>query len=392
MRKLNVVLGVTGGIACYKSCEIVSRLVKQGINVDVIMTKNAQEFVKPLSFETMSANPVICDTFERARSWEVEHISLAKKADIMLIAPASANVIGKFANGICDDMLSTTFMASNAIKVICPAMNTAMFRNPIFRENLNKLKGLGCVIIEPTEGRLACGDVGEGKMSEPIDIVSEVVRLLTPSDELKGKRVLITAGGTQEPIDSVRVITNHSSGKMGMALVKDCIDRGAEVTLVKGIVSVDVPYGTYKVIDCETTQQMYDAVMSEYAENDYIIKAAAPSDYKVAKQALNKIKGDNITLNLIKNPDIAAQVGKVKGERKLVVFSAETENLIENAKAKLISKNADIVVANDVTITGAGFNTDTNIVTILTKDGEITEYGMMSKSDVAKAIVDTMLK
>lgn len=392
MRKLNVVLGVTGGIACYKSCEIVSRLVKQGINVDVIMTKNAQEFVRPLSFETMSANPVICDTFERARSWEVEHISLAKKADIMLIAPASANVIGKFANGICDDMLSTTFMASNAIKVICPAMNTAMFRNPIFRKNLNKLKGLGCVIIEPTEGRLACGDVGEGKMSEPIDIVSEVVRLLTPSDELKGKRVLITAGGTQEPIDSVRVITNHSSGKMGMALVKDCIDRGAQVTLVKGIVSVDVPYGTYKVIDCKTTQQMYDAVMSEYAENDYIIKAAAPSDYKVAKQALNKIKGDNITLNLIKNPDIAAQVGKVKGERKLVVFSAETENLIENAKAKLISKNADIVVANDVTMTGAGFNTDTNIVTILTKDGEITEYGMMSKSDVAKAIVDTMLK
>lgn len=392
MRKLNVVLGVTGGIACYKSCEIVSRLVKQGINVDVIMTKNAQEFVKPLSFETMSANPVICDTFERARSWEVEHISLAKKADIMLIAPASANVIGKFANGICDDMLSTTFMASNAIKVICPAMNTAMFRNPIFRENLNKLKGLGCVIIEPTEGRLACGDVGEGKMSEPIDIVREVVRLLTPSDELKGKRVLITAGGTQEPIDSVRVITNHSSGKMGMALVKDCIDRGAQVTLIKGIVSVDIPYGTYKVIDCETTQQMYDAVMSEYAENDYIIKAAAPSDYKVAKQALNKIKGDNITLNLIKNPDIAAQVGKVKGERKLVVFSAETENLIENAKAKLISKNADIVVANDVTMTGAGFNTDTNIVTILTKDGEITEYGMMSKSDVAKVIVDTMLK
>lgn len=392
MRKLNVVLGVTGGIACYKSCEIVSRLVKQGINVDVIMTKNAQEFVKPLSFETMSANPVICDTFERARSWEVEHISLAKKADIMLIAPASANVIGKFANGICDDMLSTTFMASNAIKVICPAMNTAMFRNPIFRKNLNKLKGLGCVIIEPTEGRLACGDVGEGKMSEPIDIVREVVRLLTPSDELKGKRVLITAGGTQEPIDSVRVITNHSSGKMGMALVKDCIDRGAQVTLIKGIVSVDIPYGTYKVIDCETTQQMYDAVMSEYAENDYIIKAAAPSDYKVAKQALNKIKGDNITLNLIKNPDIAAQVGKVKGERKLVVFSAETENLIENAKAKLISKNADIVVANDVTMTGAGFNTDTNIVTILTKDGEITEYGMMSKSDVAKVIVDTMLK
>lgn len=392
MRKLNVVLGVTGGIACYKSCEIVSRLVKQGINVDVIMTKNAQEFVKPLSFETMSANPVICDTFERARSWEVEHISLAKKADIMLIAPASANVIGKFANGICDDMLSTTFMASNAIKVICPAMNTAMFRNPIFRENLNKLKGLGCVIIEPTEGRLACGDVGEGKMSEPIDIVREVVRLLTPSDELKGKRVLITAGGTQEPIDSVRVITNHSSGKMGMALVKDCIDRGAQVTLIKGIVSVDIPYGIYKVIDCETTQQMYDAVMSEYAENDYIIKAAAPSDYKVAKQALNKIKGDNITLNLIKNPDIAAQVGKVKGERKLVVFSAETENLIENAKAKLISKNADIVVANDVTMTGAGFNTDTNIVTILTKDGEITEYGMMSKSDVAKVIVDTMLK
>lgn len=392
MRKLNVVLGVTGGIACYKSCEIVSRLVKQGINVDVIMTKNAQEFVRPLSFETMSANPVICDTFERARSWEVEHISLAKKADVMLIAPASANVIGKFSNGICDDMLSTTFMASNAIKVICPAMNTVMFRNPIFRENLNKLKELGCVIIEPTEGRLACGDVGEGKMSEPIDIVSEVVRLLTPSDELKGKRVLITAGGTQEPIDSVRVITNHSSGKMGMALVKDCIDRGAQVTLVKGIVSVDVPYGTHKVIDCVTTQQMYDAVMQEYAENDYIIKAAAPSDYKVAMQALNKIKGDKITLNLIKNPDIAAQVGKVKGGRKLVVFSAETENLLENAKAKLISKNADIVVANDVTMAGAGFNTDTNIVTILTKDGEITEYGMMSKSDVAKAIVDTMLK
>lgn len=386
----NIVLGVTGGIAAYKACEIVSRLKKAGVIVDVIMTKNAAEFVKPLSFETLSNNAVVTDTFKRAKTWEVEHISLAKKADLILIAPATANVIGKIANGIADDMLTTTVMASNAVKVICPAMNSGMYNNIFFKENLNKLTDNGYIIIEPLNGLLACGDVGEGKMQEPIVIVEKVLEILQPKQDLSDKKVLITCGGTEEAIDPVRVITNHSSGKMGLEIARECKCRGAEVTLVKGNTSVDID-NDFNIIEVKSTLQMYDAVMSEYGNKDYLIMAAAPSDYRVVNYENNKIKSEKLTLELIKNPDIAKAVGEVKGNRTLVIFSAETSDLTENAVKKLNSKKADLVVANDVTKEGAGFNSDTNIATIINKNGIVRECDIMPKRELAKIIVDCML-
>lgn len=392
LKGANIVLGVTGGIACYKSCEIVSRLVKSGANVDVIMTANSQEFVTPLTFESLSHNAVVTDTFKRSDSFDINHIALAQKADVFLIAPATANIIAKIASGIADDMLSTTVLASqNSIKVICPAMNTGMYNNKITQENIAKLKQLGYIFIDPTVGRLACGDVGAGKMAEPQIIVAKLQEILDAPQDLLGKKVLITVGGTEEPIDAVRVITNHSSGKMGVALAEECIARGAGVIMVVGNVSVNLP-NQAEVVKVKTTHEMYLAVMANYESCDYIIKAAAPSDYKVINRQNNKIKADKLVLNLEKNIDIAKAVGQVKGGRKLVVFSAETQDLVANAIKKLHSKNADIVVANDVTKQGAGFNTDTNIVTIVTADEKVTEYGIMSKRDVAKVIVDTMIK
>ena len=386
----NIVLGVTGGIACYKACDIVSRLVKLGACVDVIMTKNATEFVSPKTFESLSHRQVVVDTFQKIEKFEIEHISLAQKADLFLIAPATYNIIGKIANGIADDMLTTTIAAAKrAIKVVCPAMNTNMYTNEVCINNLKKLKELGFAQVQPISGRLACGDIGVGKMQEPDVIVKKVCELLCGKQDLAGKKVLITCGGTEEAIDAVRVITNHSSGKMGIAICKECKKRGAQVTLVAGKVSVKIPE-LDKVVGVSTTMQMYDAVLDNSKVADYVIMAAAPSDYRPKQVASNKIKSENLVLELVKNPDIAAAVGKNKMDTKLVIFSAETENLIENAKGKLAKKNADMVVANDVTKEGAGFNVDSNIVTIITKNS-VKDFDKMSKDDVAKIIVDNML-
>ncbi len=387
-----VVLGVTGCIAAYKSCEIVSRLKKLEANVEVIMTSHALEFVQPLSFETLSNNRVVSDLFDRDFDFEVEHIALAKKADIFVVAPATANTIGKIANGIADDMLSTTIMATTAPKLICPAMNTNMYESSQVQENLAKLEKKGYYIFSPIEGRLACGDVGKGKMAEPVDIVDKIVDILMPQRDLVGKTILVTAGSTEENIDGVRFITNHSSGKMGIELAKNAKSRGAKVILIAGRLSVKIPKDIDEVISASTTQQMYDAVMSNYSRCDIIVKAAAPSDYRVKTPTAHKIKSKDLVLEFEKNPDIAEAVGKVKGDRILVIFCAETDDLVENAKYKLVKKNADIVVANDVTKEGAGFNVDTNIATLITKTGEVKDYELMQKSELAGKIFDQVVK
>lgn len=392
LSNFNVLLGVSGGIACYKACEVVSRLKKLNAGVDVVMTKHATEFVAPLTFETLSNRPVVSDMFSREREWEVEHIALAKKADLCIIAPATANVISKLAEGIADDMLTTTYLALKCPVIIAPAMNTNMYENPVIKANLDKLRKSGVIVVDSAEGRLACGDVGKGKMAEPIDIVAKAVEVLCPKRDYAGKRVLVTAGATRENIDGVRFITNRSSGKMGIEIAKAALKRGAEVVLVKGLVQVGVPSYISKVVAVESTEQMYEAVMANYKDCDVIIKAAAPSDYRPKKKITDKLKGEEITLELVKNPDIAKAVGKEKGERKLVVFCAETRELMESAMKKLADKNADMVVANDVTMQGAGFDSDTNIVTIAKKDGFLKSYPVMPKSQVADVILDEIYK
>ena len=392
LSNFNVLLGVSGGIACYKACEVVSRLKKLNAGVDVVMTKHATEFVAPLTFETLSNRPVVSDMFSREREWEVEHIALAKKADLCIIAPATANIISKLAEGIADDMLTTTYLALKCPVIIAPAMNTNMYENPVIKANLEKLRKSGVIVVDSAEGRLACGDVGKGKMAEPLDIVAKTVEVLCPKRDYAGKRVLVTAGATRENIDGVRFITNRSSGKMGIEIAKAAVKRGAEVVLVKGLVQVGVPSYISKVVAVESTEQMYEAVMANYKDCDVIIKAAAPSDYRPKKKITDKLKGEEITLELVKNPDIAKAVGKEKGERKLVVFCAETRELMESAMKKLADKNADMVVANDVTIQGAGFDSDTNIVTIAKKDGFLKSYPVMPKSQVADVILDEIYK
>lgn len=387
-----VVLGVTGCIAAYKACEIVSSLRKKEADVEVIMTPHAAEFVQPLSFETLSGNRVITDLFDRDFDFEVEHVSLAKKADVFVVAPATANTIGKIANGIADDMLTTTITACKAPKVICPAMNTNMLENENTQENISKLRKQGMRIVEPISGRLACGDVGRGKMAEPESIVKVIEEILVPNPDYEGIKMLVTAGSTEEKIDGVRYITNHSSGKMGMAIATAAAARGAEVTLIAGRMSVPIPDIFDKIIRVKSTGDMLDAVMENYESCEYIVKAAAPADYRVKNFSIHKIKSAELNLQLEKTPDIAKAVGAVKGSRKLIIFSAETDDLVENAKSKLLSKNADMVVANDVTKEGAGFNVDTNIVTIITRDGNVHDYDIMPKTDLAEIILDTMLK
>ena len=385
----NIVLGVTGCIAAYKACDIVSRLKKLGANVDVIMTDNACQFVMPLSFETLSGNAVVTDTFKRVDEFDVKHVSLAKKADLFLVAPATANIIGKFAWGIADDMLSTTYMASKVPKVICPAMNTNMYESEAVVENIQTLKDRGVVIVDAISGRLACGDTGKGKMAEPVDIVKVVEDILQPVQDFKGKKVLVTSGATEEDIDGVRVITNHSSGKMGASIVKALIDRGAEVTLVHGKTSVDVPSGVFKAVSVTTTCELLDAVKENF-DQDLFIMAAAPADYRVKNKSNQKIKAETVVLELEKNPDVAAYVGANKDDKTLVVFSAETENLIENAKGKLKRKNADYVVANDVSKTDVGFYSDNNEATIISTSGYSVESGLVTKDQLAHIILDTI--
>ena len=387
----NIVVGVTGGIACYKACEIVSSLKKLGANVDVIMTKNAINFVSPLTFETLSNNPVISDMFHREKEWEVEHISLAKKADAFIVAPATANIIDKIAAGIADDMLTTTLLATKAPVIIAPAMNTDMYTNPVFQDSLKKLKKNGFIIISPQEGRLACGDVGVGKMSEPEVIVKKVIETVMPKRDLLGKVVLITAGGTVEKIDTVRFIGNFSSGKMGCALAKEAMDRGAKVILIIGNHNCALPAGA-EVINVITTSEMMNAVMNNLQQADIVIKAAAPCDYSPEKLLTTKIKTDEVLIKFKKNPDIAKAVGKAKGDKVLIVFAAESENLIDNAIEKLKSKSADFVVANDITAQGAGFGVDTNIVTVIDKKGNQKQFEKMTKIKLANKLFDYFLE
>ena len=388
----NVVLGVSGGIAAYKSCEIVSRFVKLGANVDVIMTEHAEEFVTPLTFETLSNNRVVRGMFEERTEHDVRHVSLAKKADALIVAPATANVIAKFAQGIADDMLSTTWLACKGLKVVAPAMNTAMYEDEATVSNLRILRSRGVVVIEPATGRLACGDTGKGKMAEPTDIVGEVQSLLQPVRDFDGKTVLLTSGATEEYIDGVRVITNHSSGKMGCAIARAAAERGAKVVLVHGNMSVPVPENVAKSVAVKSTEEMMKAVRAEDPASDVVIMAAAPADYKVKNTFSQKIKSETLTLEFVKNPDIAAEVGKIKGDRILVIFSAETENLLKNAKGKLAKKNADLAVANDVTREGAGFFVDTNAATIIDRDGNAQEYGVMPKTELADIILSAVAK
>ncbi len=388
----NVVLGVTGSISAYKACELCSLLVKSGANVDVIMTKNATEFVVPLTFETLTNNKVNIDMFDRVFTRNVTHVSLAKKADIFVVCPATANVIAKFATGIADDMLSSTYIACKAPKLICPAMNVNMYENVANVENMKILSERGVMFVEPIEGRLACGDVAKGKLADVSFIFETIVNILNKKKDYLTKRVLITAGATEENIDGVRVITNHSSGKMGVAIAEKAIERGAEVTLIFGNVKVELPKNLKKAISVKSTIDMLNAVESEVANADVIIMAAAPSDYRPKETYKNKIKAQELTLNFEKNPDIAATIGKIKGDKKLVIFSAETQDLIENATKKLIAKNADLVVANDVTREGAGFYVDTNIATLIDKNGKKTECPLMKKSELADIILDKVLE
>lgn len=389
MRK-RVLLGVTGGIAAYKAPTIASHLRKNGVDVSVVMTDSATKFITPLTMETMSGNRVITDMFSRDFPYEVEHISLAKSSDLVLIAPATANFIGKVANGIADDMLSTTIMASKGIKVFAPAMNTGMMTDESYLKNVETLKARGAIFIEADSGILACGDVGKGRLPDPDVIVGKCLELLKANNDYAGKKVLVTAGATIETIDGVRFLSNSSSGKMGIALADEAYSRGADVTLICGKVTANVP-SYLKRIDVTSTEDMLNAVLNEVPNHDIIIKAAAPADYAPIKVFDNKVKSTTLTLELVKTKDIAAEVGKVKGNKKLVIFSAETENLIENAKQKLIKKNADLVVANDVTEEGAGFNVDTNIITLITADGEITPHEKATKQVVANIILDKIL-
>lgn len=387
----HIVLGVSGGIAAYKSCELVSRLKKLGADVHVIMTRNAEEFVAPLSFETLSDNKVVRGMFEEREEHDVRHVALAKLADVFVVAPATANVIAKFARGIADDMLSTTWLASDAPKLVAPAMNTAMYDDEATQDNISLLKERGVMFVEPGVGRLACGDTGRGKMAEPADIAERIQEILRPVRDFEGKRVLVTSGATEEYIDGVRVITNHSSGKMGCALAEAAAERGAEVVLVHGRMSVPVPEGVAKAVRVHTTLEMMDAVLAETEAADVIVMAAAPADYRPKETFTSKLKSETLTMEFVKNPDIAKAVGERKGGRKLVVFSAETDGLIANAKKKVASKNADFAVANDVTKEGAGFYCDTNIASLVGRNGEVRECGLMTKRELADVILDAVL-
>ena len=390
LKDKTVVIGVSGGIAVYKTLDVVSRLRKLGVNVNVIMTKSATEFVTPLSFQSLSQNYVVCDMFEDPKTWDVEHISLAKRADVFLIAPATANVIGKIANGIADDMLTTTVMATKAKVLIAPAMNTNMYENPILQRNINTLKELGYNFVEPESGRLACGDTGKGKLASPETIVDEVVKLLSKEQDLKGKSIIVTAGPTVESIDPMRYITNRSTGKMGYSIAKEAIERGADVTLITGPTNLTPPQNLKKLVKIESAKDMYEAVLENLDENDVVIKSAAVADYKPKKYSNKKIKksDDDLVIELDRNKDIAQEIGKIKNNKILVGFAAETNDLIENASLKIKKKNLDFIVANDLTKEGAGFGVDTNIVKIIDKEGNITEYPKMKKEEVANIILD----
>ncbi len=386
----NVLIGVTGGISIYKTLDVISALNKLGANVKVMMTESAAEFVSPMTFEAMSKNPVYTSLFDKKNAWRIPHISLSKEADLIAIIPATANIIGKIAGGIADDIVSTTVVAATSPVMIAPAMNTNMYHNPVTQRNIETLKSLGYLFITPTSGVLACGDIGDGKLA-PVETIVEAIKgqLLYPEKDLLGKKILVTAGPTQEAIDPVRYITNHSSGKMGYAIAKAALLRGAEVTLISGPVNLTPP-AEAEVINITSAKEMFDAVMENAENADIIIKAAAVADYRPEKTAENKIKkGGDLNIPLSQNPDILKSLGeKFGGEKTLIGFCMETENLMENASKKLKSKNLDFIVANSLNEEGAGFKGDTNIVTIIDKSGNKTDIPLSQKEDIANKILD----
>lgn len=383
-----IILGVTGGIAAYKAVELLRLLTKAGADVHVIMTSAATEFITPLTFQTLSMNPVSTSLFNLISEREIGHISLADRADLFIIAPATANVIGKLANGIADDMLTTTVMATKAPVLIAPAMNVNMYQNPLYRENEARLKAHGYLFVEPARGMLACGWEGEGKLQEPQVIFEEALAALTAKD-LAGENILITAGPTREELDPVRYVSNHSSGKMGYAIAVAARRRGARVTLVTGPTCLAEPFGV-ETVQVVSACEMRQAVMDRVSGSTIIIKAAAVADYRPASRADLKIKKSAgcLTLELEKNPDILSELGAIKGGKILVGFAAETEDLIGNAGKKLTEKNLDMVVANDISLEGAGFNVDTNIVKLLFRNGKVEDLPLMGKLELAGIILD----
>ena len=388
-----VVLGVSGGIACYKACELASLLVKQHADVQVIMTENATKFVTPVTFEQLTGNKALTDTFDRNFVHSVEHISVADRADMVIIAPATANVAAKLAHGIADDMLTTTVLACRCPKAIAPSMNTAMFENPVTQDNIETLRHYGWEVIEPDTGRLACGAVGKGKLPTPERLLECCLHTLAHEKDMTGLKVLVTAGPTREALDPVRFLTNHSTGKMGYAVAKAAARRGAEVTLVSG--SVDLPKPSYiNVIDVTSAKDMYDAVTANAPDSDIIIKAAAVADYRPASVADNKIKksDDDLSIALERTTDILKTLGENKKPGQFLCgFSMETENMLENSRAKLAKKNLDMIAANNVKVEGAGFGVDTNVLTLITKDTE-KELPLLSKDEAANCLLDAILE
>lgn len=388
----NILVGVSGSIAAYKTAELVSSLKKQDANVFVSMTENAKNFINPITFETLTNSKCLVDTFDRNFEFKTEHISIAKQVDLVVIAPATANVIGKIANGLADDMLTTTVMACKCKKIIAPAMNTAMYENPIVQENIDKLKRFGYEIVEPNDGRLACGDIGKGKMEEPEEILEYIYKELSYEKDLLGKKVLVTAGPTIEKVDSVRYLTNHSTGKMGYALAKIAMLRGAEVTLISGKTNIKSPKFV-KCINVLSAKDMFDEVKANFENQDIIIKSAAVADFRPKEIFDGKIKkkDSNLELELERTDDILKYIGEHKTNQFVCGFSMETDNMIENSKEKLDKKNLDMIIANNLRQEGAGFAGDTNIVTIITHN-DIQQLEMLSKEDVASKVIDNILK
>ncbi len=392
LKERRIVLGVTGGIAVYKAAELVRELVRRGANVRVVMTDHACEFVAPLTFETLSGNPVSKELFQLTGRYEIDHIKLAEFAEILVVAPATANIIGKMAAGIADDLLTTVLMATTAPVLICPAMNDKMYANAIVKENLERLVSRGHTLLEPGYGELACRTEGQGRLPDAPEIVEEIEAILSPKD-LRQERILVTAGPTQEPFDPVRYITNYSSGKMGYALAVIARRRGAAVTLISGPTALSVPRGI-EFIPVKTALEMRDAVMARLEEATVVIKAAAVSDYRPEVRQAIKIKKKEgpLTVRLERNPDIISEIGQAKGSRIVVGFSMESDHLIENARTKLMEKGMDFIVANDLTEPGAGFRTDTNIIRIMDREGAVETFPLMDKQEVAGVILDRVKK